>query len=148
MVKLKGKVLPVHAMKSCKETGSKLHSFLTSAVVCGEWLLHVPVIFTLQKQLLYPLNKRVGGRQRRFGLFWTRGNVSCHPVVLPPLDRPASRLITLPTELSRLLFNTKLIKQLTQALKLLICNRKIPSSEPDRTLTTPVRFSVIFPTRK
>ena len=38
--------------------------------------------------------------------------------------------------------------QLAQVLKLLICTRKIPSSEPDRTLTTPVSFSVIFPTRK
>jgi hypothetical protein len=42
MVKVKGKVFPVHDMKSRRETRGKLHLFLTLALDWGEWLYHVP----------------------------------------------------------------------------------------------------------
>jgi hypothetical protein len=117
MVKLKGKVLPVHAMKSCKETRGKLHLFLTSALDWGLVVISRPGRLTLRKQALYPLNRRVGGRQSRSGRFWKREKISCHPVAIPTTDRPTSSLVTLPTEVSRLLFNTKPKKTVDTSVK-------------------------------
>ena len=109
----------------------------------GEWLC--PDHFTVKKQAGCPLNRRVGGRQSRSGRFWKIEKISC---TILTMDSPASRPVSLPAELSLLLFNMKQKKKLTQAVKLLICTRKVPSSEPERILTIPFKFSITFSTRK
>jgi len=55
------------------------HSFLNSAVGGGEWLTSRPYRFTLRKQPLYTLDKRLGGPQSRCGRF--RENKNLFPLL-------------------------------------------------------------------
>jgi hypothetical protein len=42
MVRYNIKVVPVHTMKAYEQVGVQLHSFLTSALDEGEWLVFFP----------------------------------------------------------------------------------------------------------
>jgi hypothetical protein len=59
------KLFPAHDMKIYKERrrglGGQLHSFSTSALERGEWLISQPGRFIAHKGPTYPLNKRMGG---------------------------------------------------------------------------------------
>jgi len=59
-----GKVIHVHGKKACGEIEVELHTFLTSALGGFEW-----ANFTPRNRTPYPLNRRLGKRQCRFGRF-------------------------------------------------------------------------------
>jgi hypothetical protein len=61
----------------------KLHTFLTSALVEGEWSTSHPGRFTPRKEPSYPLNRRLNGPQRRSGWFWTTENLLSVPGFTP-----------------------------------------------------------------
>ena len=63
---VKGKVLPVHAMKAIEGEEIKLHQLLTSTLDGDKWLMSSPHSFTPRKPR-YPLNMRLVGPPSRSG---------------------------------------------------------------------------------
>jgi len=63
------KVVPVHNMKSCRESRGIHASFWTSSLEGSEWSASRPVRFTAGKVPRLPLNKRPGRPPRRCGSF-------------------------------------------------------------------------------
>ena len=74
-MKVKNKVIPVHAMKHVGGAEVQLHSFVTSALDKGEWSNSRPDRFTPEKELRYPLNTRLGGPRSRSGRYGEHKNV-------------------------------------------------------------------------
>jgi hypothetical protein len=63
----KGKVVAIHALKVYRRNGGIVLEFLTLAVDGGEWLATPACCFTSGKRTMYPLSRRLGGSQSRFG---------------------------------------------------------------------------------
>lgn len=59
-----GKAVHVHAKKACGGVEVGLHPFLTSVLGGVEWVNFAP-----RNRTPYPLNRRLGKRQCRFGRF-------------------------------------------------------------------------------
>jgi len=58
------KVVHVHGKKACGGAEVEFHTFLTSALGEVKW-----ANFTPRNRIPYPLNRRLGKRQCRFGRF-------------------------------------------------------------------------------
>jgi hypothetical protein len=79
----------------------KIHGFLTSAIVEGEWSASLPGRFTLQ----YPLDRKLGGSQT---LITWRGEKSCPLGIQTPTPWPFStQPDNMPNALSRLSLSGK-----------------------------------------
>ena len=72
---VKGNVFPAQAMQVNR--GNRQHSRLTSAQYEDQWLTWRPGRFILRKKkkTLYPLNKKLGGPQSRYGYFEEEKNI-------------------------------------------------------------------------
>jgi hypothetical protein len=100
-----------HATKAYWEWRySSTHS-LTSALDGGEWSHSRPGRFTLKgKSTWYPLARRLGGPQSRFGRGGEEKNSQPLPGIETPIIQPVAHSCT--TELSRLLHRNKYMMNL------------------------------------
>jgi hypothetical protein len=84
--------------------GSIAPPFLTSTVDGGEWLASRPSRFTPGERSPAPILTRLGWPQRRFGHYEQEKRLLLLPVIeFHPLGCPAHLLVSVPTEISRLL---------------------------------------------
>jgi hypothetical protein len=84
----------------------QLYSLLVSAPDEVSGQLYAPAALTLETEPRYPLNSRLGGPQRRSGHYGEEENLLPTTGIEPRfLGRPARRLVTMSTELSRLHVN-------------------------------------------
>jgi hypothetical protein len=109
----KGKVVPVlltehHTMKTYWGSGGivpRVHDLDTS----WRWVVIMPQpLYSDWRSPLYPLDRRLGGPQSRFGHSGGEENNSQPPPGIEPRNsnRLARSLVAIPTELSRLFIHT------------------------------------------
>jgi hypothetical protein len=81
-VKIKGKFVPVHAVKAHNGNGGVAHSFLTSALDEGEWPASCIRHFTF-RVCIHPLTRRLGP-PRASGDILEQRKVSCSSRIQAP----------------------------------------------------------------
>jgi hypothetical protein len=80
----------MYAMKTYGGVNVKIHIFLTLALAGGEWSASHPSRFTPRgKSPRYPLDRRLGGLQSRFGQRRDETNLTLPGLELRTLGRPA-----------------------------------------------------------
>jgi hypothetical protein len=91
-------------MKTYVGVEVQLHTLLTSALDEGEWSALRPCRFTREESPQYPLHRRLAGPQSQSGRGGEVKKILPLPLLAVQTCRPARSLVSILTELPRLLF--------------------------------------------